>query len=318
MNYPPVAVHLGTSSRPRRKLTLHSLPIATVESARVNKQTLPLERYSLVSHRVRLTSHASLVQAQKMKLHPLALLVILSSVGEYFGYCRPLLTLHSSPSSALLAHAFAQILPHVNEFRIDPLYVWYESDLVGLYIYAGENPGFELYKLKLVQDIQMKECSLIVRKGVGAGFFHFFQPRDNRIVNIYEDELDAVGSLCLDLVGELNFLQNEDEVENLLNNLRVGPGNEARWSISFGQDDQPTDEIDVNIEEGEEPEEKVYMEMYMRSFLNQFKIIFWSDDLPFIQGDDGCIRLVDIPGYFNEVIIQEIRSWLADLQKYME
>ena len=259
-----------------------------------------------------------------MKFDTLPLLV-LSSVGEYFGYCCPLLTLHSSPSSALLAHAFARILPHVNNFQINSDCVWYLADSFELYIYAGENAGFEIYNERLYNNIPLEKNSFRVRKADKANFRYFLEHGEGHIeapVIISVDELEAVASSCNRLVEELNSLKTKKKLRSLLGPqyLTKGQNEEVRWFISLVQDDQPIGKIDVTIEERKGPRGDMFLEMRigMASSINEFTIIFRSNSLPFIWGNGRDIRSVDIPDSFNEVIIQEIHNWFADLQKYME
>ena len=258
-----------------------------------------------------------------MKLHPFALLVILSSVGEYFGYCRPLLTLHSSPSSALLSHAFAPLLPHVRKFFISPFFSWYESDRVGLFLHAYPFAGFQLY------DFDYKNLSypylptiehlLTLQWGLEPIFKHTKPDQSNHFtfLEIRRSELDALAFLCNRLVEDLNYLQSTGSLRSLLGPpyLTKGP-NKVSWSIDFVHGNQWIGGIHVTIKERKEPEGNMPMEMRidMLTSNNSFMIKFLSNGLPLIQANDGHFIFPYLSNLFNDIIMRDISEWFAALK----
>ena len=257
-----------------------------------------------------------------MKLHPFALLVILSSVGD-FGYCSPFFTLHSSPSFKSLSHAFAPLLPHVRKFFISPFFSWYESDYVGLFLHASPFAGFQLYNVGYNlsnPDIPIIEYSIIFRSGFKSIINRVGPANGKKLtyLKIRERELDALAFLCNRLVEELNYLQSTGRLRRLLGPpyLTKGLYRGVRWHIDFVDGNKRIGEIDVSIE-GRRGKIPMEMRINMTALNKNFKIIFRSNGLPLIWDNHGDLASIYVTNLFNDVIMREISQWFAELKRYV-
>lgn len=251
-----------------------------------------------------------------MKLQLLALLPLFS-VGEYLGYCCPLLTpLHSSPFPASLLPAFAQLFAPVRDFGIDPESICFESDRVGFVLYGGSDPGLRLYTLKRVKGKTEKEYSLVIRLNRSYFVNHIvscIEPdEDSHQLNIKSREAKTIASLCYRLVQEINVLQDQNKTRELFGPSHLKRGPLVMWSIILGEHRE--NRIDVMIEV---PANRTLI--WFRSPSRALALAFEPNVPPAIhRNDTRYLYQRERVENFTLVLIEGIKDWIKQLGIFPE